>query len=338
MIRTIETITVLGGGAWGTALAQTCHRAGRTVTLWARDPEVARLVTETRENRDYLPNIPLDPGLQATSDMIRALNGAQAVLVVCPAQAVRSVLTAARDHWPAEAAAVLCAKGIEQGTMALMGEVTAAVLPGAPIAVLSGPTFAKEVAEGRPTAVTLASADPELAEALVTALGTRSFRPYASTDVIGAEVGGAVKNVLAIACGVVEGLGLGDNARAALLTRGLAEIIRLGRALGARSETLSGLSGLGDLILTATSMQSRNYSLGQSLGTGRRLESILAERKSVAEGVFSASAVVALAKDKGVDMPICQAVHALVTDAMTVTEAVDSLLSRPLRPESDAFE
>jgi glycerol-3-phosphate dehydrogenase (NAD(P)+) len=337
MIRTIETITVLGGGAWGTALAQTCHRAGRTVTLWARDPEVVRLITETQENPDYLPNIPLDPGLQATSDMALALNGAQAVLVVCPAQAVRSVLTAARDHWPADAPAVLCAKGVEQGTMALMGEVAADVLPGVPIAVLSGPTFAKEVAEGRPAAVTLASADSDLAEALVTALGTRSFRPYASTDVIGAEVGGAVKNVLAIACGVVEGLGLGDNARAALLTRGLAEIIRLGRALGARSDTLSGLSGLGDLILTATSMQSRNYSLGRSLGTGRRLESILAERKSVAEGVFSASAVVARAKDKGVEMPICLAVHGLVTDRMTVTEAVDSLLSRPLRPESDEF-
>ncbi|MCF8482045.1 MAG: NAD(P)-dependent glycerol-3-phosphate dehydrogenase [Rhodospirillum sp.] len=335
MSGTIETITVLGGGAWGTALAQTAHRAGRAVTLWARAPEVIRKITETRENPDYLPNIPLDPRIRATSDMAQALSGAQAVLVVCPAQAVRSVLTTASDHWPAMAPAVLCAKGVEQGTMALMGEVCATVLPSAPIAVLSGPTFAKEVAEGRPTAVTLACTDPLLAEALVAALGTRSFRPYASTDVIGAEVGGAVKNVLAIACGVVEGLGLGDNARAALLTRGLAEIIRLGRSLGARPETLSGLSGMGDLILTATSMQSRNYSLGQALGTGRRLDAILAERKSVAEGVFSASAVVALAREMAVDMPICQAVNALVTGAMTVTDAVDSLLSRPLRPESD---
>jgi glycerol-3-phosphate dehydrogenase (NAD(P)+) len=339
MSDAIDHIAILGAGAWGTALAQSCRRAGRTVTLWAREPALVQTLTETRENPDYLPGLRLDPGIRASADMAEALAGARAVLVVCPAQAQRAVLTRARDHWPAGAPAVLCSKGVEQGSMALMSDVAAEVLGDrAPVAVLSGPTFAREVAEGRPAAVTLSCADAALAETLVAAIGTKTFRPYASTDVIGAEVGGAVKNVLAIACGVVEGLGLGDNARAALLTRGLAEIIRLGRVLGARAETLAGLSGMGDLILTATSMQSRNYSLGKALGEGQGLEEILAARKSVAEGVHSASAVVALARAKGIEMPICQAVNALVTGTLTVSDAVESLLSRPLRPETDEIQ
>ncbi|MBK1664221.1 glycerol-3-phosphate acyltransferase [Rhodospirillum rubrum] len=333
MNQIIDHIAVIGGGAWGTALAQTSRRAGRRVTLWAREPEVARAINATHENPDFLPGVSLDPGLHATADLAEALRGAEAVLVVCPAQALRPVLTTARPLWPGRAPMVICAKGVEQGSGARMSEVATAVLPEAPLAVLSGPTFAREVAEGRPTAVTLACADGALAEALVLALGTRTFRPYASTDVVGAEIGGAVKNVLAIACGVVEGLGLGDNARAALLTRGLAEITRLGRALGARSETLSGLSGLGDLILTATSMQSRNFSLGFALGQGRTLDQVLGERRSVAEGVHTASAVVALAARWAIEMPICAAIHGVLSGDHDVTSAIESLLSRPLRVE-----
>lgn len=335
MSEPLSTLAVIGGGAWGTALAQTASRAGRSVCLWAREPEVAEAITTRHENPDFLPGVPLEPAIRATSDLAQALEGAEAVLVVCPAQALRPVLAAAAPHWPSGAPMVLCAKGVELGSGLLMTEVAHEVLPTVAQAVLSGPTFAKEVALGRPTAVTIAAADPALAERLVSALGTRTFRPYAANDPVGAEVGGAVKNVLAIACGVVEGLGLGDNARAALLTRGLAEIIRLGRALGARPETLSGLSGLGDLILTATSAQSRNFSLGFALGEGQSLESLLSGRRTVAEGVPSAKAVVALAERHGIEMPICAAINNLLAGAHDVAGAMEALLSRPLRAETD---
>lgn len=330
-----QRIAVLGGGAWGTALAQTAARAGRDVSLWAREAEVVRSISETGENPDFLPGVALDRAIRAHGEMAEVLEGAEAVLAVCPAQAMRPVLSQARRVWPGPAPLVLCAKGLEVRTGLRLSEIAASLMPEVPLAVLSGPTFAREVAEGRPTAVTLAAADPALAESLVAALGTRTFRPYAAADIVGVEIGGAVKNVLAIACGVVEGRGLGDNARAALLTRGLAEIIRLGRALGAHPETLSGLSGLGDLILTATSLQSRNFSLGVALGEGRTLSEILAARRTVAEGVHTAAAIESLAERLGVEMPICEAVNHLLRGTHTVEEAVETLLSRPLKSERD---
>jgi len=329
----VDRIGVIGSGAWGTALAMTALRAGRDVVLWAREPAVARAITETHANPDYLPGIPLDPRLNASLESSAALR-ADAILLVVPAQHLRSTCAGLARDWPAGVPAVICAKGIERDTGALMSEVAAAELPaGTPLAVLSGPTFAAEVARGQPTAVTIACADHGLGERLGTALGTRTFRPYTSPDVVGAEVGGAVKNVLAIACGIVDGRGLGDNARAALITRGLAEITRLGVAKGGLAETFMGLSGMGDLILTATSMQSRNFSLGHALGQGQSLGVILGGRKAVTEGVFTASAVCALAGRLNVDMPLCGAVNALLNHDADLDSVIEGLLTRPFRGE-----
>ncbi|MGC2854616.1 NAD(P)H-dependent glycerol-3-phosphate dehydrogenase [Novispirillum sp. DQ9] len=329
----VDRIGVIGAGAWGTALAMTALRAGRDVTLWAREPAVAQAITESHVNPDYLPGIPLDPRLRVSVEATAALR-ADAVLLVVPAQYLRATCAALAADWPAGVPAVICAKGIERDSGALMSEVVAQELPaGTPVAVLSGPTFAAEVARGQPTAVTIACADLALAERLVAALGTRTFRPYSSPDVTGAEVGGAVKNVLAIACGIVDGRGLGDNARAALITRGLAEITRLGVARGGMAETFMGLSGLGDLILTATSMQSRNFSLGHALGQGRSLAEILGGRKAVTEGVFTASAVCALAARLSVDMPLCGAVDALLNRGADLDAVIEGLLTRPFRGE-----
>ncbi|MFA7429311.1 MAG: NAD(P)H-dependent glycerol-3-phosphate dehydrogenase [Rhodospirillaceae bacterium] len=329
----MQRIGVIGAGAWGTALAQTAVRAGRDVVLWAREPAVVQAITETRLNTDYLPGIPLDPRLTASADASAALR-ADAILLVIPAQHLRAACAQFAENWPQGVPAVICAKGIERDTGALMSEVAAQELPpGTPLAVLSGPTFAAEVARGQPTAVTVACPDPALADRLVAALGTRTFRPYSSPDVVGVEVGGAVKNVLAIACGIVAGRGLGDNARAALITRGLTEITRLGIAKGGLSETFMGLSGMGDLILTATSMQSRNFSLGHALGQGRTLDDILGGRKAVTEGVFTASAVCALAKQLDVDMPLCGAVDALLNHDADLDSVIEGLLTRPFRSE-----
>ena len=299
-----QSIGVIGGGAWGTALALAALRAGRQTLLWAREPAVVEAINTAHENRDYLPGVTLPAALRATGDWAEVAR-CDAVLLVSPAQHLRSACGQLAPHLRAGVPVVICAKGIELDSHALMSEAAAAALPpSTPLAVLSGPTFAAEVARGLPTAVTLACADASIGAALVEALGSRTFRPYLSDDVIGSQIGGAVKNVLAIACGVVEGRKLGDNARAALITRGLAEITRLALALGGRAETLMGLSGLGDLTLTCSSLQSRNMSLGAALGAGRSLSDILAERRSVAEGVYTAAAVVGLAKAKGVDMPI----------------------------------
>jgi glycerol-3-phosphate dehydrogenase (NAD(P)+) len=328
----IERIGVVGGGAWGTALAVAAGRAGRKATLWARRPEVVRALAEERANPRHLPGIGLDPAPEATADL-GAAAGCDAVLLVVPAQYLRGVCRDLRPLWRPGVPAVICSKGIELGTGALMTEVVATELPGAPLAALSGPTFAAEVARGLPTAVTLACSDRELGRGLVEALGSRSFRPYWSDDIVGAEIGGAVKNVLAIACGIVEGRRLGDNARAALITRGLAEIGRLGARLGARPETLFGLSGLGDLTLTCTSLQSRNTSLGKALGEGRALAEVLGERLSVAEGVASSAAVVELAGRLGVDMPICAAVDAILNRGADIGETIAAIMSRPFRAE-----
>ncbi len=330
-----QSIGVIGGGAWGTALALAALRAGRPTLLWAREPAVVEAINTAHENRDYLPGVTLPAALRATGDWAEVA-GCDAVLLVSPAQHLRSACGHLAPRLRAGVPVVICAKGIELDSHALMSEAAASALPaGTPLAVLSGPTFAAEVARGLPTAVTLACADDAIGAALVEALGSRTFRPYLSDDVIGSQIGGAVKNVLAIACGVVEGRKLGDNARAALITRGLAEITRLALSLGGRAETLMGLSGLGDLTLTCSSLQSRNMSLGAALGAGRSLPDILAERRSVAEGVYTAAAVVGLAKAKGVDMPICAAVDAILNHGAGLDDTIAGLLSRPFRGEGN---
>ncbi|MDR6848205.1 glycerol-3-phosphate dehydrogenase (NAD(P)+) [Sphingomonas sp. BE270] len=321
-------IGVIGGGAWGTALAQVAARGGDPVLLWAREPDVVASINQTHENSRFLAGIALPPSIRATG-ALGDLAACDALLVVAPAQHVRAVLA---ETPVGTTPLVLCAKGIEAGTQFLVGEVAQQLHPEAPIAVLSGPTFAHEVAAGQPTAVTLACADAALGAALADRLASPSFRPYASTDVIGAEIGGAVKNVLAIACGVVEGAGLGQNARAALIARGFAEMTRFGLARGARAETLSGLSGLGDLVLTCSSTSSRNFSLGMGLGQGKCAADLLADRLTVAEGAFTAPVLRDAAAAAGVDMPVVEAVCALL-DGREVHAVVGALLARPLRPE-----
>ncbi len=321
-------IGILGGGAWGTALAQVAAGGGETL-LWALEPEVVESVNGEHENRLFLAGVPLDPAIRATGDL-ESLAGCEALLVVTPAQHMRKVLAAL----PAlQIPLILCAKGMEESSMALMHEVARQAQPKAPIAVLSGPTFAHEVAAGLPAAVTLAVGDPALGERLRARIARPWFRPYLSDDVIGAEIGGAVKNVLAIACGVVEGRRLGLNARSALISRGFAEMTRFGLARGARAETLAGLSGLGDLVLTCSSTSSRNFSLGKGLGEGGRAEALLADRRTVAEGAHTAPVLARAAREAGVDMPIVSAVCALLAGEASVDEVVERLLARPLRSE-----
>jgi glycerol-3-phosphate dehydrogenase (NAD(P)+) len=326
-------IGIIGGGAWGTALACVTRRAGAQAILWAREAEVVEAINAGRGNPIFLPNIKLESGITATTDIVGAVDGIDAVLLVAPAQHLRAVISDMASHLAPNTPIVICTKGIEQGSCALMSEVVAEVLPGLPIAVLSGPTFAAEVVNDLPTAVTLATEDGGLGEQLVAAIGTPRFRPYISKDPVGAQIGGAVKNVLAIACGIVAGRRLGDNARAALITRGIAEIARLGMAKGAMPETLMGLSGLGDLTLTCTGEQSRNMSLGQALGDGRKLEEILSERTSVTEGVFTAAAVRALAEKLGIEMPICNAVDDVINRRHDLDDVIAGLLARPFSSE-----
>ncbi|MEP0709363.1 MAG: NAD(P)H-dependent glycerol-3-phosphate dehydrogenase [Parvibaculum sp.] len=326
-------IAVVGAGAWGTALAQVAAKAGRSVTLWARESEVVASVNGSHENRTFLPGIALDESLRATAELKEAA-AADAILMVTPAQHMRRVLEELAPDIAAGKPVVLCAKGIEQSTNRLLTEVLAEAMPQATPAVLSGPSFAAEVARGLPTAVTLACEDEQVAEALAHAIGLPTFRPYYSSDLTGAEIGGAVKNVLAIACGIVEGKKFGDSARAALTTRGFAELTRLGLAMGARAETLAGLSGLGDLILTCNSPKSRNMSVGIALGEGKTLDEIMGARNSVSEGVHSATAVVALARHHGIEMPIAEAVADIVTGAATVDNVIAALLARPFRSET----
>ena len=323
------TIGVIGAGAWGTALAQVIAAGGEPALLWAREPEVIEAIRQRHENPLFLAGVALHADVGVTGDLAD-LAGCDLLLVVAPAQHLRSVLSEA----PRQAAPlVLCAKGIEAGTRMLMSEVARAVRPDAPIAVLSGPTFAHEVAAGMPTAVTLACEDAALCGAISGRIARPGFRPYASDDVIGAEIGGAVKNVLAIACGVVEGRGLGQNARAALIARGFAEMTRFGLARGARAETLGGLSGLGDLVLTCSSTSSRNFSLGLELGRGGSAVALMADRRTVAEGAFTAPVLRDAAQAAGIDMPITEAVCALLAGEATADRVVEQLLARPLRSE-----
>ena len=328
----VETIGVVGAGAWGTALAQIAASAGRKVTLWAFEQDVAAAINATHENLVFLPGFALHPAIVAVTDLA-AIAAADVVLAVTPAQHLRPTLRGLVPALRPGAVVVLCAKGVEQGTLALMSEVLAEAAPRACGAVLSGPGFAKDVVRGLPTATTIACADPALGQALVQALGLPTFRPYVTDDIVGAEIGGAVKNVIAIACGVADGRKLGDGARAALITRGFAELCRLGLAMGARQETLSGLCGLGDLVLTCSSMSSRNTSLGAALGQGRSMADVLGARRSVAEGVASAPAVVALAARHGVEMPICAAVDDILAGRSDIDRAIVALLARPFRAE-----
>ncbi len=332
MSHTITTAGVIGGGAWGTALAQVCARAGLAVTLQAREAEVVEAVNARRENPLFLAGVTLEPTVRATADLAD-LGSCDIVLAVSPAQHLRAALTAFAPHVRPGLPVLLCSKGVEQGSLKLMTEVLAETAPQAVGAVLSGPSFAAEVARGLPTAVTLACPDPMLAQALAEAVATPTFRPYLADDVVGAEAGGAVKNVLAIACGIVEGRGLGRSAHAAVITRGFAEMTRLAVALGGRAETVAGLCGLGDLVLTCSNPQSRNMSVGLALGRGETLEAALAGKLSVAEGVASAPAVRQLAGRLGVEAPICEAVAATLAGETTVDQAIAGLLSRPLRPE-----
>ena len=329
----MSKIGIIGAGAWGTALAMVCQRAGNEVIIQAHEKEVANLINEIHENLTFLKNFKLDENIVATSDLSKAIKS-DVVLIVTPAQFLRPVCEAAANDWPSGVPAVICSKGIEQDSCALMSEVVGEVLPGKPIAVVSGPAFATEVANNLPTAVTLASDDETLAKVLMETLSTRFFRTYRSRDIIGAQIGGAVKNVLAIACGIVEGRNLGSNARSALITRGLAEITRLGIAKGALAETFYGLSGLGDLTLTCNEMQSRNFSLGFALGKGKQLQDIIEERISITEGVYTASTLTVLARRLNVELPICSAVDGVLNHSKDIDSTINALLVRPLKLET----
>lgn len=327
-----KTAGVIGAGAWGTALAQVAGWAGLEVLLQAREPEVVESIRTRRVNEAFLPGITLDDHVSVTAELAD-LAACDVILAVPPAQHMRSTLDAFAAHHRAGVPVILCSKGIERGSLKLMTDVLAETLPAAPAAVLSGPSFAAEVARGLPSAVTLACADEALGEELMWTLSAPGFRPYLASDLIGAEVGGAIKNVLAIACGMSEGRGLGRSAHAALITRGFAEMTRMGVALGGRAETVAGLCGLGDLVLTCSSPQSRNMSLGLALGQGQTVEQALAGKRSVAEGYESAPAVRELAAKMSVDMPISLAVAALLNGETTVEAVIDNLLSRPLKVE-----
>jgi glycerol-3-phosphate dehydrogenase (NAD(P)+) len=328
----LQSAGIVGAGAWGCALAQTARRAGQDVKLWGYEPDVVDEINDSHRNSAYLPGIPLDEAIRATTNL-KDVAACDVILLVTPAQHARSIAAELAFHLRPEQIVIICSKGLEQQTGKLLSEVVGEVAPGAEIGALSGPGFADEIARGLPSAVTLAMATDAQAAALSEAFSHPSFRCYASADVTGAQLGGAVKNVLAIAAGIVQGKGLGASAHAALVTRGFAELTRLGIALGAKRETMAGLSGLGDLILTCGSAASRNMSLGIALGEGRALGDVLKSRSSVTEGVYTAGAVVEIAAAKGIDMPICHSVHAVIAGMQTVDEAIEGLLSRPLRSE-----
>jgi len=322
-----DSVAVIGAGAWGTALANTAARAGRRVTLYARDPTIAAHLASTREN-PRLPGIELAADITTTADIATAARADIALLVV-PAQNLRHAAAALAPHLVANTPVVVCAKGIERGSHKFMIDVLMEAAPRAAPAILSGPSFAQDVARGLPTAVTLAARDEQIATALVHAIGSATFRPYHTTDMRGVEIGGSVKNVLAIAAGIVSGRKLGASALAALTTRGFAEMMRLGLACGARSETIAGLSGLGDLILTCSSPQSRNFSLGFALGRGEQSSS-----GALSEGHFTAPALIDLAREKEVDMPVAGAVAAVLSGKLTVDVAIETLLTRPFKAEA----
>ncbi len=331
MSNSYREIGVIGAGAWGTALALAAAQAGRSVTLWARETEVVEQIAGQSENVTFLPGVKLPSAIRATGDLADVAD-TDAVLVVVPAQHLRASLKALAAKLGEATPVVLCAKGIERGSGKLMTEILIAEFAGCEPAILSGPSFARDVARGLPTAVTIA-ARMEVALKLQAALGHTTFRPYASDDITGVALGGAAKNVYAIACGIVDGMGLGESARAALLARSFAELTRLGSALGAKAETLMGLSGLGDLVLTATSTTSRNFSFGQALGKGQTLSDLAKPGHPLAEGVETAPALAARARAEGVELPVAEAVASVLDGSLPLGEAVLRLMSRPLKPE-----
>jgi glycerol-3-phosphate dehydrogenase (NAD(P)+) len=333
MTQTFKTFGVIGGGAWGTAIAQMLCRDGQDVVLWCLEAEVADAINTAHENTLFLPGVPLKPALGATTSLAD-LCDKDALFAVAPAQHTRATLAALKGHIRPGTPVVLCSKGIELATGEFMTEVLADELPEVSPAVMSGPSFAIDVAKGLPTAVTLAVKDETIGSELIQAISTPTFRPYLSGDLLGAEIGGSVKNVLAIACGIALGKGLGRSAHAALIARGSAEMTRLALALGAERETLSGLSGLGDLVLTCSSETSRNMSCGLALGRGKSLSSIMSSRNAVTEGVATAPVLRRLASKHSVDMPICDAVAAVIEGEITVDQAIVTLLMRPNKAES----
>ncbi|WP_340118530.1 NAD(P)H-dependent glycerol-3-phosphate dehydrogenase [Pelagibius sp. 7325] len=342
--RDFTDIAVIGAGAWGTALAITAARAGRRVRLWAREPDVAAAVEQDGENTPFLPGHTVPADVSVTADMAKAVHGADLMLLVVPSQFLRRVAAEVQVLAPAGVPVVICSKGIERDSGKLMSAIVEEEMPGRRLAVLSGPTFAEEVAAGLPSAVTVASVcagsghgKQSLAARIAVAFGSATFRPYISDDVIGVEVGGAVKNVLAIACGIATGLGFRSNTRAALITRGLDEMKSLAETLGGRRETVTGLAGIGDLMLTCSSEQSRNMSFGLALGCGKSRDEILAGKAQVVEGVVNSGSVTGLARQLGLEMPICEAVHAVVEQGMDVGDALAALLGRPLKAEPKAL-
>ena len=326
----MKSIGVIGGGAWGTALAQAQADGGHPCTLWARETEVVQAINSSNENTVFLKGIPLSPALKATNDLAD-ITKSNVILLVAPAQYTRACVEDLKPYLPAETPLVICSKGIEIETGLMLSDVIKEILPKQPVAVMTGPTFASEIARGLPSAVTIAAESEHLAKDLQEAIGLRRFRPYISTDMIGAQLGGSLKNVIAIAAGIVAGKNMGDSARAALITRGLAEIVRLCVAKGGKRETLLGMCGVGDLMLTCSSMQSRNYSLGFALGEGKTLADIMAGRNSVTEGVYTAQAALKMAKKNAVDLPITEAVYACLHDGMPIEKAMEDMLNRPFK-------
>ncbi len=322
-------ITVLGGGAWGTALALTMLRTGYTVSLWTRNPDSVTTIAKGQNPR-YLPGITFETGIGATIDLGQALTDTDCVLIVTPAQALRSVLSEVKSHVADHVPLVLCAKGIERETGTLLSDIANEILPDNPVAALSGPSFATDISRGLPTAVVVAAKDESRASTLALRLSVANLRCYSSDDLIGVEIGGALKNVVAIAAGAVTGAGLGASAQAALVTRGFVELRRIGASFGAHPQTLMGLSGLGDLMLTCSSVQSRNFAYGVALGQGEELSG-----RPLAEGVTTAYVAARLIRERGIDAPIVEAVAALLDNAITINEAVIGLMSRPLRAEAD---
>jgi len=329
----MQTVGIIGAGAWGTALAQVIRAAGRDVTLWAREAELVSHMQKNHENNQFLPGIKIDNAIKV-SDSISEVTNSDILLIVVPAQHLRATLQSMKSSLRKDQPVLICSKGIEMESGLLMSQVAEQEIPSSPIGVLTGPTFAVEIAKGLPSAMTLAYKNAEQGKEIIDALSSRNLRLYLTKDIIGAQLGGAIKNVVAIACGAVHGLGLGENARAALMTRGIAEIARLASAMGAKKETLMGMCGFGDLVLTCSSMQSRNFSLGSHLGSGRSLEDIMSERNAVTEGVHTSKALMVMAKNHAIEMPIAEAVYECLNHGAPIRDVVNKMLERPLRPQA----
>lgn len=324
-----KTASVIGAGSWGTAIAQIIAFQGSTVHLWARKPELVEEINTHRTNQKYLGDISLHPAITATNSLETAMQS-DYLFIVTPAQSMRFILAEMAQYIRPGHRVILCSKGIEMETCMLMSEVTNHILPNTPVAVLTGPNFAHEIARGKPAATTLACENDEIATNIQNFIAIPHFRPYASHDIIGAQIAGALKNVIAIACGISKGLEMGDSANASLVTRGLAEISRLGVAMGGQQETFLGLCGVGDMMLTCSSEQSRNFSLGLALGRGQSLNEIMGSRHNVTEGVHTAKSAIKLAEKHGVEMPISMSVHKCLNEGLSLDEVLQELLNRPI--------